>query len=752
MVSIPILQARVIQFALTVIFATSAAARAQYRLEPIAPPAAPSAASQPAEQRAAAPVAAELSLPPQAPASPTTEPASADGNAPESAPASEPSDGTQIPLASQPPRAFRFDELLFDVGFDAEWRRRKTEQDSGSAPYRYRQTNSFSRFEETLGSRGAGSVINDRFMRYAFDLRYGLSQERYDESRLGRDLSSTPHGDLLEYDVRTTLFPAGKLSANLFASQLDDRVPRAFLPSLDRRRERYGAELVYSDAILPMRLSFERLYQALSTPTREELDEERNHETNLRYEAAWLPSANQQLRLNYEHADLRDRYSGTPTDFSTIRNYLTLDHTLLFGPGDRSRLETLARIQNESGDLARDQYEISSNLRLQHSDALATTYRVQYLKESFEAFDTDLVRGDVGLSHRLGESLDTSLNLWGLTRSADAAGDGHEWGASADVAFHRETGLGRFSANVGYTHNQTDVDGDAGDGVVISENATFRDPLPVYLNHVDVRIVTIVVTDAARRRVFQSGRDYNVIRVGRYIALTRVQNGDIANGQTVLVGYRYRVGSGFRSVRDRGDLRVQHEFKNGLAPYYAGSMQAEGVNRSRFLSYLPRDVERHRIGVNYRRPRWSGNVEYEYNDDSIDPYDALHLSADAAILDKSPHTLGARASYSYFDFGGMRDLRGRHTSLLDLGLNYDWRLGPTLDATAVAAYRYEGDSLSGITHGVDVSGAVNWRIGRFTLLLEAEYDQLDLPGSSDGDFSAWIKLRREIPVIESAKP
>ena len=68
-------------------------------------------------------------------------------------------------------------------------------------------------------------------------------------------------------------------------------------------------------------------------------------------------------------------------------------------------------------------------------------------------------------------------------------------------------------------------------------------------------------------------------------------------------------------------------------------------------------------------------------------------------------------------------------------------------ANASATYRYEDDSLYGITHGVDLSGALEWKLGYFSLLLEAEYDALDLPGSSDDGFGVWLKLKREIPVI-----
>ena len=42
---------------------------------------------------------------------------------------------------------------------------------------------------------------------------------------------------------------------------------------------------------------------------------------------------------------------------------------------------------------------------------------------------------------------------------------------------------------------------------------------------------------------------------------------------------------------------------------------------------------------------------------------------------------------------------------------------------------------------------MDWRLGYFSLRLEAEYNLLDLPDSREGDMSFWIKLKRDIPLI-----
>lgn len=694
-----------------------------------------------------------LALAQQRPPPRDSAPASRSARAEEPAAAERLVEQADEPVAPAAPRRgpfLRFDDLRFDIGFDADWQRRQTLTDVREPtlfPNRDRQVNTARRFEETIGLRGAGDVLDERFLRYQFDVRGGLSQESFSESRPGRDLSHSPHGDVFEYDARATLFPAGRVSANFFALKQDDRLPRMFLPSLERQRERYGAELTFSDQVLPMRLSFESEYEELLSFDRSLNDDERRGDRRLEYEATWQPSEFHSLRLDYEYDDRREEYSGSDTRFETIRNYVTLNHALQFGDEHRSRLDTIARIQDETGDLARDAYEFSPHLRLHHTDAVSSDYRLQYLQESFEGLSHELFRGDAGLHHRPDEWIDTGVNFYGLADHVEESGDLNEWGGIATVGVSRDNSLGRFASNLTYNHAWQRVDSDGQDGVVIGEALTLRDPLPAYLAHTDVRRFSIVVTDAERRRTFLLGRDYRIAQVGRYTWLVRVLTGRIADGQTVLVSYTYRTSQGFVLNRDRLDVRMQQAFASGWTPYYAASLQEEDIDRTRFRSYQARDVNRHRLGLDYREKRWFVGAELEYNDDAIDPYKGVHLRADATFLEKAPHSLGGQGNFSFLRFDGSGELDPHDTSLLDLGVSYRFLLDPRWDVSLAAAYRYEDDSSFGVTHGVDVTAAVAWKFGQFTASVEVEYDLLDLPGSSDGQIAVWMKLRREFPLL-----
>lgn len=664
-------------------------------------------------------------------------------------PAAAQTQPNRAPAAQRGPW-LHFDTLGFDLAFESNASQRHVTTNRRNlylGPQR--QTNTDWRFEETLGFASSGWIYSDRLLHYDVSGRWGLSQEIFREDRRNarRDLRSSPSGDVLEYDLHFELFPAGKLSATAWASQLDDRIPRPFLPSLDRRRERYGAGLFFNDPKLPMSLRWEHTFDRLSSGRDFLLDDEDRRDESLRYEATWQPSDYHTLNLQYEYEQRKEKFSGSDPRFDTTRHELTVDHVLRFGRDHANSLETFARLNEESGDLARDTAQFHPVLRLRWTDRFSTTLGGEFLRESFAGLEVKTTRGDLVFTHDTTDWLTNSLEFYGQFDDANKNADVTEWGGILSSSLNRKTPWGRLSASASYTHVAQHSGGGERDGVVLTETVTFRDPLPAYLAQRDIILRTLVVTDAQRGRVYLFGRDYLILRVGRAVSLVRVRNGRITDGQTVVVSYRYRAFRNYDLHRDRIDYRIQHDFDFGLTPYFAGSVQNEDIGSGRFLRFRARNVNRQRIGVNYRRPRWSAGLEYEFNDDGIDPYQGVHANGDVVLLTSARHQLSANTHFSRFWFDGARRLDTRTSSLFDAGVSYRTMLGRRLEGNADLRYRYEDDSIFGDTHGVDLKTALTYHIGLLAISLEVEYDVLDLPGSTDGTVEAWVKIKRDIPVI-----
>jgi len=651
------------------------------------------------------------------------------------------------------PSPLSLEYFALDLQLEAQAERRTVRTDGqGFGLPNFAQNNRFYRIQETMGLQAGGEVGRERrWLRYDTEFRFGLSHERYVENSPAGNLETSPDSTLLQYDINLELFPAGKLSATAFASKLQDRIQRPFLPSLDRRAERYGIGLFYHDPKLPMQLTYEHTFDDLTSNSRFLLDDEERAEDTLRYELTWQPTQHHSLNLQYEYERRTEQYSGTRNTFNTERNYLILNHALQFGDQHRNRLDTIFRIEEESGDLPRDALEFAPSLRLQHNDHLFTSYRAQYLKQSFFNLDTDTLRGDWNITHQHDDGLTSTFGVYGLRQDTNLNADTTEWGVNANFAYTKENRLGRFSSSLSYLHSDTQTNDGGRGGVVTFESVTFRDPLPSQLAQLNVDLNSIVVWSANRTRVYIPGRDFLVLPIGGVTSLVRVRNGRIADRETVLVSYTYRTFNDFHVSRDRLDWRIQQQFDNGFDVYYALSLQDEDIDRSNFLVFQERNINRHRLGTVYRKERWSAGLELEYNDDSIDPFMAVHTNGDVSILQDAHHQLNARGTYSFFRFEGQDFFRPRQTNLVDVGLQYRYLFNQDLEANATASYRYESDTLFGETNGVDLTAGLAYKIGLFSVLLEVEYDALDLPSSTDNTAAVWLKFRRDIPIIGEAR-
>ncbi len=651
----------------------------------------------------------------------------------------------QDPSASNPDPILHVEELKFTLEFDAEYQRRTARTDAQFNRIRYAQDNEEYRFRESLLIDSRGHLFGENVVQYDTYVRFGLVQEHFSENDPFQERGKSPDGRLLEYDVKFQILPAGKVSASVYASRLDDRIPRPFLPSLERDRERLGGQVFFNDSTVSMTLGYDHVRDDITSGRDALIDDEKTKEDTFRYEISWTPTEHQTLQLEYVYVDREEQYSGNYDDFKATRHNISLYHNIEFGPDFAHKLDTRFRIEEESGDLARDRAEASTQLRLQHGDDVFTTYKLLYLKEKYHTLRTQTARADFSLTYQPTPDLTGTVGLYAFYQDGGHNADTTEFGGSGHLAYSRENRLGRFSANVSYLHSDTHGSDGETRGFIIDEAITIRGTQFAFLAQPFVEPLSVVVWGP--NTLYYPGVDFIFVQSGDLTAIVRLPTGRILSGQSVFVSYTYRTFDNGDTRRDRVDLRLQQTLLDDLNVFYAMSYQNEDITRRRFTNYPERDIQRHRVGFDYRRPMWSFGLELEYNDDDVDPFKAMHVNGDVTFVREGGHELGGRSNLSQFWFDGLNELDNRRATMLDTGLFYRYVASDRFEASASASYRFENNSLTGETHGVDLAAALEYKIGELSVLVEAEYDMLDLPASTDNTAAVWFKVRRSFPVI-----
>jgi len=602
------------------------------------------------------------------------------------------------------------------------------------------QRNRDFRFDESVNLHLDGHLWDPRIIRWDASMRLGLAQEdsREEFNGVGRD--DRDSGALVEYDLALDFLPDRPFSGHAYARRARDRIPRRFLPSLLEERSEAGAAAFWSDGIWNGQLSFD-WSDIDRTGNSAEDDDEHLENTRLSLENKWEINDRHQLRVVYDHEREESEYTGSRGDFDTSRDQLRVEHDFAFGREGRHRLNTYFRYNDEKGDLARDELEAVTRLSLRHTDTFETAYRYSAYRVEQDAIEVTRHKGDFEATFKPNDRLRISFDTFALRETVDQDIETHEFGGGIDVSYRHPTAKGEFRGDFSFQADQSRTVGDAGDGVVLGEAHVLDSVRPAVLRQADVQRFTIRALNVARNRLYIEGRDYRVVNTGRLTSVYRILSGRIVEGEAVSFDYQYRIPAGSRIDTYRTDLRLEHAFTWGWTPYYALDLRRQDANGSTAVPAFEDNTERHRFGVRLDRKVWSGGVEYEIVHDTVEPYDAVHLDARIALLRQATHELDTSARFSVYDFDGDR---ARNVKWFEVDATDRYRFTPHLSSTLKAAYRWEDNSLDGLTEGVDLEGGLEYERGALHVELIVEYDALDIDDSRDRGYGVWLNIRRDL--------
>ncbi len=640
--------------------------------------------------------------------------------------------------------------LLHLHRLDAEWEyegtveRYRVRSKDGRGKPNARQTNQSSLNRTTLTLRFHADIVHPYFVDVYGKVGLGYSRSFFRERRAGRTDSDRTSGYLAEFDLRADLFKTKRISGTVYGQRGEDRIGRLFLPTLRQRRTAYGTAWVHKGDRALMEFSFDH-FDTDRFGNRRQRDDERVIEDFFRYTLDWTIGSDEKLKLDYEHSRRQQEFQGNQFEFDTRRDLLKLDYERAFGDRHQHRFVMVARVQEESGDLARDIIEVGPQVIIAHSDTLSTSYAYQFTRERLDGISVDQHRGDFQLTHRFLKNLTTTVDVFGLEERTDDDVETTQVGASVAWRYTRRNPYGRVSAELRLAGDSERTRGNNGTRVVLNESATFRDPLPVYLVRPLAVLASVLVTDVTGRIVYRIGSDYMLSTLRDRTVLTRVLSGRIVNGQTVMVDYRYRTRRSGQIDTTRIDFSVQQDFESGWTPYYRLSYRNQDVNRSVGYAIYADRTDHHRLGVTYTRPRWSTTAEYEIYDDSVDPYDGFHLSGQWNAIRTQEKVLDFRGRFSQYLFDGGFD--EREVSEVNLSAVYELRLDRDWTTTLTSTYRWEDDSVRGTTNALDLESTLAYRYGRMSVEFSLEYDLLRIAGSKEDGAAAWVNLRWELDDV-----
>ena len=458
-----------------------------------------------------------------------------------------------------------------------------------------------------------GSVYHSRFL--AFDLMGGLRFNRIEDTGTAPATQSVTFDD---YRVGLRFFKDSRVGARVFASRDNNWTSSPFRQSYRVATDATGASFTNTSEHLPVSISVERRRSEDDYLSDQRITEEDQARAMITH------------RLGFSRTVAFARWVGfmvnePAQDYRTVVSWL--DNTLDL-PHDAS-LRSRVRYFNQYGTIARRDFALTESADIDITPTLTQRVEYRYRDQTgtrVVGVDAPEERiqahhGEWDTQHLLWGSLRTVLNGYfddetffsGPSSARAQSGTLDRWWIRPELRYQRRTPRGQLSMRFGYHFGREEQSAVEGTRAASNEEHVLADGNEPQLDNPRVDASTIVVTDETGFIVYQDGIDYTITTIGPWTQIFRVATGNIPNGQTILVDYRYVFSPNLTFNSRRTLFAIGIVTSKNLSVNY----QFDRI-RDAFVSGDPTGIldnqTRHVVGASYRFAGFRISDEYESND------------------------------------------------------------------------------------------------------------------------------------------
>jgi hypothetical protein len=219
-----------------------------------------------------------------------------------------------------------------------------------------------------------------------------------------------------------------------------------------------------------------------------------------------------------------------------------------------------------------------------------------------------------------------------------------------NCSYRQPTSFGSFSFGSNASSERTDQEASADTVRVFDEPLTLVGTEPVPLRNDFVVPSTVVVSNAAGTQVFAEGIDYRLVIVGSVTSIQRLVDGDIFDGQTVLVDYEYQTSGTAKYDTALAGASLGADFFGFLNAYARYNTYELTVIEGE-LTTPTNDRDHVEIGVDARTQigTWNvgGGITYSQSDEEISPstLESIRINASTRLLGRLTFTISASRSH-----------------------------------------------------------------------------------------------------------
>lgn len=334
------------------------------------------------------------------------------------------------------------------------------------------------------------------------------------------------------YSIESFFLEPKPYTLHGFANRREIKIRGAFATPSDTIIETYGGDLRLKYQIAPT------LFRYTHTDTDQSgfIDSDGDRDDFLL--TSRHVTANSRTNLNSLYSDDSRTSAGSTTRQKTFTGDLGNDWDIA---GDRTKrlFSDLSYRWSDSNSLETSNLRFSENLFWRHSEKLNTNYLFAFDTSDSDDFDRDTTTLRARLEHLLYENLTTTVG-GGALRNDTTAGQSDAYNGVLNLLYQRKIPGGGLTLRTNFDYRVTNRNGfDESLIQINNELQVLTTGVVTLLDNQNVDLDSIVVTDVTGTISYIENVDYTLEEIDSFVSISRTLVGAIANGQTVLVDYRF---------------------------------------------------------------------------------------------------------------------------------------------------------------------------------------------------------------------
>lgn len=371
-------------------------------------------------------------------------------------------------------------------------------------------------------------------------------------------------------------------------------------------------------------------------------------------------SDSDKIELSYSNSERNSRSGspGLPINRSRILLHnLEIRANNKFGKHDKFELlQVLRKLRQEiesnlNSEL--DQSDYMANAKWRHSDNTSSFFSIRLNDSRRPGADSRSEEVDLGLVHNTSENLryDLALNHEALQQ---VGFEQKRMGAKGTFTYSRSTSFGSVGLSGSLHKASTDQQSSASDIQVFDESLFLSGTAPVALANEFVLIGSVRVSNSGRTQTYVEGLDYRLLVIGADTSVQRLIGGNITDGETLLVDYRYETsGTGAFDTLNSG-ISLNVGFLETMNAYLRYNVLGTSI-RSGELSNALNDRKGLEVGIGTSKQfldGWTLSGQYRYRDqnEDISPFVSNSLDVNLSASLRGTLKITVAGSVSIVDY------------------------------------------------------------------------------------------------------